>query len=164
MTGYADGIAFLAGVVATRGLHGVGPGATPDEVTRALGGGFLDVEEAGTLRRDYGFVELYFSGGPGWVMTGGSFELHRLAADDRGMADDWRRHTGVAFPEYCSWAALRERLSRTPGAPGLVPHPQGGYVEYRAPGHTVSVVVVDDEEEERDDWPGHGDVWSVSFA
>lgn len=76
---------------------------------------FIEVidEEYGTLRRDYGFVELYFSGGPvAWVMSSGVIELHRLAADEEGMAAEWHRDTGVQFPECCSWSELREPGTR----------------------------------------------------
>ncbi|CAM5574418.1 hypothetical protein SANTM175S_08894 [Streptomyces antimycoticus] len=90
-------------------------------------------------------------------------ELHRLAADDHGMAAEWRRDTGVEFPEYCSWSELKGELSRTPGVPELDLRPQGGYLEYRAPETKVSVLVVDSEEG-RDDCRGRGDVWSLSLG
>ncbi|MFE9008119.1 hypothetical protein ACFYOY_39385 [Streptomyces sp. NPDC007875] len=141
-----NGVAALASVIATERLHGVGIGSSIEEVDQALKVDFIDVvdEEYGMLRRDYGFVELYFSGGPGkWSMTSGMIELHRLAADDQGMAAEWRRDTDVEFPEYCSWNELREELARTPDAPDLDLRPQGGYLEYRAPETKVSVLVVD---------------------
>ncbi|MGW7695946.1 hypothetical protein ACWGMA_45315 [Streptomyces asiaticus] len=161
-----SGAALLASVVATGRLHGVGVGSSIEEVDEALKADFIEVidEEYGTLRRDYGFVELYFSGGPGeWVMTSGMIEVHRLAADEEDMAAEWRRDVGVQFPEYCSWGELREELSRTPGAPELDLRSQGGYLEYRALQTKVSVLVVDSEEE-RDDCPGRGDVWSLSLG
>ncbi|MEV6128088.1 hypothetical protein AB0M05_14860 [Streptomyces violaceusniger] len=161
-----NGISFMASFIATGRLYGVGVGSSIGEVDQALKVDFIDVvdEEYGMLRRDYGFVELYFSGGPGkWSMTSGMIELHRLAADDQGMAAEWRRDTDVEFPEYCSWSELREELSQTPDAPDLDLRPQGGYLEYRAPETKVSVLVVDNQEE-RDDCPGHGDVWSVSLG
>ncbi|MBA6437322.1 MULTISPECIES: hypothetical protein [Streptomyces] len=90
-------------------------------------------------------------------------ELHRLAADDQGMAAEWRRGTGVEFPECCSWGELRDELLRTPDTPELDLRSQGGYLEYRAPETKVSVLVVDNEEE-RDDCPGRGDIWSLSLG
>ncbi|KUL46603.1 hypothetical protein ADL28_34420 [Streptomyces violaceusniger] len=161
-----NGISFMASFIARGRLHGVGIESSIGEVDEALKADFIEVidEEYGTLRRDYGFVELYFSGGPGeWVMTSGMIELHRLAADDHGMAAEWRRDTGVEFPEYCSWSELKGELSRTPGVPELDLRPQGGYLEYRAPETKVSVLVVDSEEG-RDDCPGRGDVWSLSLG
>ncbi|WP_413809574.1 hypothetical protein [Streptomyces sp. OE57] len=161
-----NGVAALASVIATGRLHGVGIGSSLEEVDQAVKADFIEVADEGhrTLRRDYGFVELYFSGGPGeWSMTSGMIELHRLAADDQGMAAEWRRDTGVEFPEYCPWSELREELSRTPDAPDIDLRPQGGYLEYRVPETKVSVLVVDSEEE-RDDCPGHGDVWSLSLG
>ncbi|CAM5574446.1 hypothetical protein SANTM175S_08895 [Streptomyces antimycoticus] len=55
-------------------LHGVGIGSSIGEVDEALKADFIEVidEEYGTLRRDYGFVELYFVRRPGWkwsIMT-----------------------------------------------------------------------------------------------
>ncbi|CDR09984.1 hypothetical protein [Streptomyces iranensis] len=161
-----SGAALLASVIATGRLHEVGVGSSLEEVDQALKVDFIEVidEEYGTLRRDYGFVELYFSGGQGeWVMTSGMVELHRLAADEEGMAAEWCRDMGVQFPEYCSWSELREQLSRTPDAPEFNLRSQGGYLEYRAPETKVSVLVVEGEEE-RDDCPGHGDVWSLSLG
>ncbi|MFE2185037.1 hypothetical protein [Streptomyces sp. NPDC059455] len=161
-----SGVALLASVIATGRLHGVGVGSSVQEVDQMVKADFIDVvdEEYGTLRRDYGFVEIYFSGGPGeWVMTSGMIELHRLAADEEGMAAEWRRDMGVEFPEYCSWSELREELSRTSDAPELDLRSQGGYLEYRAVQTKVSVLVVDSEEG-RDGCPGHGDVWSLSLG
>ncbi|MGW5448598.1 hypothetical protein [Streptomyces asiaticus] len=62
-----SGVALLASVIATGRLHGVGVGSSVQEVDQMVKADFMDVveEEYGTLRRDYGFVEIYFSGGPG---------------------------------------------------------------------------------------------------
>ncbi|MFI0818132.1 hypothetical protein ACH4TX_16660 [Streptomyces sp. NPDC021098] len=161
-----DGISFLADLITTGRLHGIGPGASIEEVGQAVKAVFIEVvdEDHGMLRRDYGFVELYFSGGSGkWVMTGGTIETHRLAADGEGMAEEWRREMGVDFPACCSWAELRDELSRTSGVPEFDRVRQGGYLEYRARETNVSVFVVDDRAE-RDHWPGRGDVWSVGFS
>lgn len=159
-------ISFLADLITTGRFHGIDPGAPMREVDQAVKAEFIEVvdKKCRTLRRDYGFVELYFSGRPGeWVMTGGLIEMHRLAADDQGMAEEWRRDMGVDFPECCSWAELRAELSRTPGVPEFERIGQGGYVEFLARETNTSVIVVDDREE-RDHWPGKGDVWSVGFS
>ncbi|MEU0839345.1 hypothetical protein ABZ370_07720 [Streptomyces sp. NPDC005962] len=163
-----DGISFLADLIATGRLHGIGPGASMREVDQAVKAEFIEVVDEGhqTLRRDYGFVELYFSGRPGpeeWVMTSGVIEVHRLADDSEGMAEEWRRDMGVDFPAYCSWAELREALSRTPGAPEFERIQQDGYLEFLVRETNTSVIVVDDREE-CDHRPGKGDVWSVGFS
>ncbi|MGR3938093.1 hypothetical protein [Streptomyces sp. BRA346] len=161
-----DGISLLADLITTGRLHGVGPGASIEEVVQVVKAEFIEVvdEAHEMLRRDYGFVEMYFSGRPEeWVMTSGTIEVHRLAADGEGVAEEWRRDMGVDFPAYCSWAELREALSRTSAAPELDRVRQGGHLEYRAHDTNVSVFVVDDREE-RDHWPGKGDVWSVGFS
>ncbi|WP_431770965.1 hypothetical protein [Streptomyces cucumeris] len=162
-----NGVEFMAGVVATGRIHGLGIGATLADADRALSVDCIDVidEEYGTLRRDYGFVELYFSGAPGeWTMTGGAVELHRLMGDTHGMAEEWARHTGVVFPGSCTWEALREELGSLPEPPGLELLRQGGHLEYRAAGTKVSVLVVDDQEEGCACCPRYGDVWSVSLG
>lgn len=160
------GIEFLASFVRTGRLHGIGIGSTLDEVGRAVRHRFVDVVDEGgeSLRRDHGFVELYFNPVPGggWVMSGGSVELHRLAPG-HGAAQEWARTTGVGFPRHVAWETLRAELARVPGAPELTVGDQGGFLEHRAAASGVSVIVVDDEEEERGCHPGHGDVWSVSL-
>ncbi|WP_328961037.1 hypothetical protein [Streptomyces virginiae] len=158
------GIDFLASILRTGRLHGIGIGSTLGEVDRAIRHRFVDVvdEEGESLRRDYGFVEFYFNRYDGWVMSGGSIELHRLASG-QDMAKEWARTMGVEFPRHVAWADVREELGRVPGAPELKVGDQGGFLEYRAAASNVSVIVVDDEEEERGYHAGHGDVWSVSL-
>ncbi|MFJ7260458.1 hypothetical protein ACIQV2_09860 [Streptomyces globosus] len=158
------GTAFLASLIATGRLHGIGIGSTLAEVDRALPHRRVDVvgEDGASLRRDYGFVEVYFNPGDEWVASGGSFELHRLA-DAPGQAARWAAGTGVAFTRYTAWADVRAALSRIPQTPALTLTDQGGFREYRAEASGVSVLVVDDAEEERGAHAGHGDVWSVSL-
>lgn len=161
------GTEFLASVVTTGRLHGIGIGSTLDEVDRAFAHRFVDVvdvvdEGGASLRRDYGFVEFYFNRGEQWVASGGSIELHRLASD-HGTGEEWARTTGVEFPHYVAWEDVRNALARVPGAPEFKVTDQGGFLEYRAAASSVSVIVVDDEEEERGCHPGHGDIWSVSL-
>ncbi|GGS92318.1 MULTISPECIES: hypothetical protein [Streptomyces] len=158
------GTAFLASFITTGRLHGIGIGSTLAEVDRALPHRRVDVvgEGGASLRRDYGFVELYFNPGDEWVVSGGSLELHRLAnAPDQ--AARWAVGTGVAFDRYTAWADVRAALSRIPQAPALTPTGQGGFREYRAEASGVSVLVVDDADEKRGYHAGHGDVWSVSL-
>ncbi|MFB7257278.1 hypothetical protein [Streptomyces nojiriensis] len=161
-----NGIEFLASLLRTGRPHGIGIGSTLGEVDRAVRHRFVDVvdDEGRSLRRDYGFVEFYFNFTPGgaWVMSGGSVELHRLASGP-DMAEEWARTTGVEFPRYVAWEAVRDELVRVPGAPELHVGDQGGFLEYRAAASDVSVIVLDDEEEERGYHVGHGDVWSVSL-
>ncbi|MFF4230983.1 hypothetical protein [Streptomyces sp. NPDC001820] len=157
-------IQLIASFVATGRLHGVGIGSTLSEVDQAIRSDFIDVvDESGlSLRRDYGFVEFYFNPGPEWVMSGGSIELHRLASGYE-RAEKWRQNMNVHYPQYLTWKELREELSRIPDLPPLTVKDQGGFLEYRAAATKVSVIVNDDHEE-RDDWVGHGDVWSVSLG
>ncbi|MEU2393441.1 hypothetical protein [Streptomyces sp. NPDC007369] len=158
------GIEFLASFITTGRLHGIGIGSTLAEVDRALQHRCVDVigEGGASLRRDYGFVELYFNPGEEWVMSGGSIELHRLANAPE-LAGRWRGSTGVEFAPYTAWADVRAALSRIGPVPEFTVTDQGGFLEFRAEASCVSVLVVDDEEEERGYHAGHGDVWSVSL-
>ncbi|MFJ5926628.1 hypothetical protein ACIQF6_28895 [Kitasatospora sp. NPDC092948] len=159
-----NGAAFIASVIATGRLHGIGIGSPIADVDRAFRSRWIDdVDEPNlSLRRDYGLVELYFNG-PEWVVVGGSVELHRLATVD-GLAEEWQKSEGVEFSEYLAWSEVETALAHLPDAPALtVDHRQSGYVEYRAQDLRVSALVVDSHEE-RDDWPGHGDVFSVALG
>ncbi|WP_329312438.1 hypothetical protein OG723_02760 [Streptomyces sp. NBC_01278] len=158
------GIESLSSFITTGRLHGIGIGSTLGEVDRALRHRCVDVVDEGgaSLRRDYGFVELYFNPGEEWVMSGGSIELHRLAHAPE-LATRWSESTGVEFARYTAWADVREALSSVPSAPEFTVTDQGGFRDYRAERSCVSVLVVDDDEEERGYRVGHGDVWSVSL-
>jgi hypothetical protein len=125
---------------------------------------FDDVTDQGLdFRRDYGFVEIYFTGGPGaWVVTGWSLDLHRLC-NNPGLVEEWRAATNVEFLPYTAWTELSEALHRIPGSPAIECAEHGDYLQYRVPETKVSVFVMGDPDDERDTWPGHGDVWSVSM-
>ncbi|WP_405832693.1 MULTISPECIES: hypothetical protein [unclassified Streptomyces] len=158
------GIEFLASLLRTGRLHGIGIGSTFGEVDRAIHHRFADVigEGGQSVHRDYGFVEFCFSPGGEWAVSGWSLELHRLASGHEA-AKEWARTTGVEFPRHIAWKDVRDELARVPGAPELTVTDQGGFLAYRAAASGVSVIVVDDEEEERGYHAGHGDVWSVSL-
>ncbi|MFC8715848.1 hypothetical protein [Kitasatospora sp. NPDC057198] len=161
-----NGAEFIASVIATGRLHGVGIGSSLADAEKAFHPSFLDdpgEPENLSLRRDYGLVELYFNGGPDWVLVGASVELHRLATVEN-LAAEWREEQGVDFSEYLTWDEVEAELARLPSPPDLtVRTDQGDYTEYRAAATRVSVLVVSSDEE-RDDWPGRGDVFSVALG
>ncbi|MET9468613.1 hypothetical protein ABZY44_28250 [Streptomyces sp. NPDC006544] len=134
------------------------------EADLALPVGFIEEDgPGGMLRRDYGLVELYFSGEPDRILTGGSLELHRLPGDP-ALAAEWSSATGVDFAPYTAWSEVKGALAAAGLAEAALEcTTQGDYLEYRNPDTKVSVLVVDGEDE-RDDWPGHGDLWSVSLG
>jgi hypothetical protein len=105
---------------------------------------------------------MHFSGDLDRVMTSGVVEVHRLS-NDSGTRKDARKELNIDFPAYIPWAALAEELRETPGSPTMEISAQGEFLEYRALGTKVSVHVVDSHEG-RDEWPGRGDVWSVSLG
>lgn len=158
------GAEFIAAFLAAGSLRGLRPGSAVAEADLALPVDFIEENDpGGMLRRDYGLVELYFSGEPTRVLTGGSLELHRLPGDP-ALAAEWSSATGVDFAPYTPWAEVKGAIA-TAGLDeaALECTPQGDYLEYRNPGTRVSVLVVHGEDE-RDDWPGHEDVWSVSLG
>ncbi|MFG2297746.1 hypothetical protein [Streptomyces sp. NPDC048603] len=165
------GAEFIASLLADGSLLGLRAGDGPDAAERAVPVGFLDVEEAPgvSLRRDHGLLELSFSGGgdgtAGWTLSSGMLQLHRLPEDPE-LAAEWREATGVDFAPYTAWSDVLAALAAGPGLQesAFERIDQGGYLEYRNPATRVSVLVVDDPDEERDDWPGNGDVWSVSLG
>ncbi|MER7815181.1 hypothetical protein [Streptomyces sp. NPDC096153] len=160
-----NALQVIASFIASGRLHGVGIGSTLTQVDESIHSDFIDVidEEGLSLRRDYGFVEFYFNPGPDWVMTGGSLELHKLARN-HSLSGRWREDMHVDFPQYVTWDELNEALSclQDPLEDPKVTD-QGDFMEYRFVSTKVSVLVSNDHEE-RDDWVGHGDVWSVSLG
>jgi hypothetical protein len=157
------GTEFVADLMRTGLLHGIGVGTSVGEVDRVLRVEFVDDADGDNwLRRDYGLVELNFTGGPDWVVTGGGLALHRLPALPE-IGEEWARDMGVTFPAFIRWADVVEALSEFGDAPELESSVQGEFRAYRAAATRVTAVVVDNEDE-RDDWPGHGDLWAVNVG
>lgn len=159
------GIEFIARLMATGTLHGVGIGTDLATVDAVMPEQHVDVvdEENVSLRRDYGLIELFFNGGPGWIVVGGSVEVHRLAASTSRRKKRRLSH-GVTFPAYVRWREVEAALALMPDAPALeVRRNQKGYVEYRSVGTRVSALVVDSGEK-REDWPSQGDVFSIALG
>ncbi|MEJ8657937.1 hypothetical protein [Streptomyces sp. MS1.AVA.4] len=156
-----NALQLIASFVSSGRLHGVGIGSTLTQVDLAIRSDFIDIidDEGISLRRDYGFVEFYFNPGADWVMTGGSLELHKLAGN-RSLAGRWHKNMKVEFPQYVTWNDLSRELS---GLEDPKVTDQGDFMEYHFPSTKVSVLVSNDHEE-RDEWVGHGDVWSVSLG
>ncbi|MFF2190950.1 hypothetical protein [Streptomyces sp. NPDC058155] len=155
---------LIASFITSGRLYGVGIGSTLMELQKAINFDFVDVvdEDGDSMRRDYGFIEFYLNSGQSWSVSGGAIELHRLAT--RGdMADRWRAAMRDDFPQYLTWDELHGELSKLPNSPALQYIDQGDFQEYRASATKVSVLVNNDHEA-RDEWLGHGDVWSVSLG
>ncbi|MFI6728178.1 hypothetical protein [Streptomyces atratus] len=154
---------FIATLIRSGRLHGLGIGATLGEVDQAINCEFIDdISKSGlSLRRDYGFFEFSFNPGPDWVMSGASIRLHRLASGYE-MAEEWRQGMGVEFPQYIAWRELQNVLSSVAGSPSLEITEQGDFVEYRAGATNVSITV-NNNHEKRGRSIEHGDVWSISL-
>lgn len=155
---------IIASFIATGRLYEIGIGSTLSELQQAIDFDFVDVvdEDGYSMRRDYGFIEFYLNLDQDWRVSGGSVELHRLAVRS-DMADRWHASMQDRFPQYLTWDELYSEFSSLPSAPSLQNIDQGDFQEYRAAETKVSVLVSNDHEE-RDEWLGHGDVWSVSLG
>ncbi|MEU9624159.1 hypothetical protein [Streptomyces sp. NPDC048155] len=155
---------LIASFIASGRLYGVGIGSTLMELQQAINCDFVDVVDEGgdSMRRDYGFIEFYLNSGQSWSVSGGAIELHRLATRS-DMVDRWRTAMRDEFPQYITWDELFGEFSKLPNPPALQHIDQGDFQEYRASATKVSVLVNNDHEE-RDEWLGHGDVWSVSLG
>lgn len=155
---------LIASFVATGRLYGVGIGSTLVDVQTEIDSDFVDVVDVDgdSMRRDYGFIEFYFNSGQHWTVSGGSIELHRLAVRS-DLALRWSGAMRDEFPQYLAWEELLAEYSKLPDHPVLEVIDQGDFLEYRASVSKVSVLVNNDYEK-RDEWLGHGDVWSVSLG
>lgn len=159
--------AYIAALITTGRLEGAGIslGASVADLDMTVPVSHVqdsDPDDAWT-RRDYGLLEVSLSGGPRPVLTGATLELHRLATHP-SLADEWEQIMGVRLPRYTAWTDIAAVLGGQPLSARLDRVEQGGFTEYRAPDTRVSVLVVNEPGEERDDWPGHGDVWSVALG
>lgn len=156
---------FIAGIIATGRIGGVGIGSALADVEAAFPLDYLDDtdEEMVSLRRDYGLVEFFFNDGPAWVVVGAAVEVHRLAAVPE-LREEWQGVQGVVFPESVAWSEVKESLSHLPSAPELqAGTEQAGYMEFRAQDTKVSVFLVDSSEDDAS-VPGPGDLFSVSLG
>lgn len=133
------GAEFIAAFLAAGSLRGLRPGSAVAEADLALPADFI--EEGGpdgTLRRDYGLIELYFSGEPDPVLTGGSLELHRLPGDP-ALAAEWSAATGADFAPYTAWSEVAGALAAAGLAEGALERTtQGDYLE--RPGATPRAI------------------------
>lgn len=158
------GADFLADVVATGRINGIGTRASLAEVEAAFPLDHVDNldRDRASLWRDYGLVEFVFDGGPKWLVVNVLLQVHRLATVP-AVGDEWRSAFGVDFGPFVAWDDVREALSRHPDPPELIAGPeQSGYTEHRTRDARRSVLVLDSHEE----WegrPGHEDVHSVGF-
>jgi hypothetical protein len=150
----------LTDLIAEVRILTIGIGSTASEVDRKIPISFIEETDGrDSLRRDYGLIEIYFTNGPHWTVTGGAVELHR-AASNSDLVEEFQRKTDSKFPKYVSWKKLTESM---PAAAIPVRRDQGDFLEYRYTETKVSVMVVNNHDI-RDEWPGHGDIWSISLG
>lgn len=157
--------------VATRGdVLGTGVGSRPDAWSASLGQDCIDDPGKGLLRRDYGLVELSFSGvGESLSCFGIGVQVHRML-HGRSVPASLTEVYGE-FASRARFAELREAIQ----ALGFAVEPDdtsGDVHRYRVAGSGVRVFVVDDPDPygtgdyDVDDPDVHraGDVWALSVS
>src|SRR5262249_8959782 len=138
---------FLADVMATGRLFGLGVGHEVTEWdTRIQGVDFVDIErrvERGLFRRDYGLVEVLFTGGDPWVCDSCGVQVHRLAYHP-SMITGWLP-TGSPEVSAVTWGDVRQALEKRPDAPRWTVGRQHEMIQYMSDEMGVSVFVYDED-------------------
>ncbi|MCC9307110.1 hypothetical protein LN042_08325 [Kitasatospora sp. RB6PN24] len=159
-----DAASFLAEVIATGTIVGVRLGSSLHDVDQVLNISFAEeVDETGIgyLRRDYGLIELSFSGGPNWACDGILVEVHRLA-QQQDLIDEWRDVYNVKLARYASWENVRKILAVRYHLTDMEIVEQGGDVSFRSSSPRFAVVVMPPGCR-RGEWPGGGDIVSIDI-
>ncbi|MFH8282591.1 hypothetical protein [Streptomyces antibioticus] len=151
--------------VATRGdVLGLGIGTQPAQWETGLGTDYLDTEDGGLLRRDYGLVELSFQEENGfWPCFGVSVQVHRLRWDTVAGVPAALRGAYGEFAASTRWVDLADAIARSgcsveaePGEAGTT----GDIHRYRVPESGVRIFVRGDEGAQG----AAGEVWSLSVS
>jgi hypothetical protein len=152
------GLDYLARIVATGTINGVGIGTGLDPLAIAFTTGYVD-NTAGrrkaTLWRDYGLVAFSFNRvGKSWVCCNFSVQLHRFAAAAELRAE-WREAYGVQLPDRVTWSGLHASLATTYHLPEPAERVEAGARYFRYPDSQATVLLLD--------YAGSGqDVYSIS--
>jgi hypothetical protein len=148
-----NGLDFVARIVVTGRINGVGIGADLEAVGHAVGVRYVDNTSGRrktTLVRDYGLVEFAFNrAGDSWVCCNFSVQLHRLA---RGadLRTEWREAHGVELPDRVTWNDLRARLAEEYHLPEPTERVEAGARYFRYPGSQATALLLDDAESGQD--------------
>jgi hypothetical protein len=141
-------VPFFVDAILTGRVLGIGPTATPDEATSALGGDYTEnqlYEDA--MWRDYGVVEVHWTRtspmGP-WLGHHISIQTHRLGDDDDPDWDPMNANIRDAYGNFRTrlrFDALQEALSAR--ACVLIPltRPKWDVLEFIHPATGASVLV-----------------------
>ncbi|MEV8093246.1 hypothetical protein [Kitasatospora sp. NPDC085879] len=116
------------------------------------------------MRRDYGLVEAIFGDPENWSCRALIIEVHRLAGNP-GLSLH-RADQNPRIEKYVRWSnVLRELGGRGLADRVVLVSRDSTYAEYVVDGMNAAAHVVADESWQRDeDFPGFGDLWSVSVA
>lgn len=102
---------LLIDAIAGRRILGLELGGTLEQAELVLGADYVDDvhKRRQFLRRDYGLIELTFTGSPNWLCSSMALQVHRLASDDIG---DIPLAIQVAYGDFPTSVRLDEFESR----------------------------------------------------
>lgn len=153
---------ILAEIIGTRAVCGHGVGSSVEEWDSGVSVDFLDVGReppSDMFRRDYGLIEVIFTGGDPWRCDSFGVQVHRLAYHPEIMTD-WMP-AGSSGLGSVAWADVLKSLGGREDAPTWIVGRQGDMVQYMSHEAGISVFVCDDDADEQDDLPRPGDIWSI---
>ncbi|MFI6862177.1 hypothetical protein ACIBKZ_20135 [Streptomyces sp. NPDC050421] len=161
------GAEFIARTISTGSLLGARTGDGLDGLASVTPFPYVDDltgrRDSRILRRDYGLFEVTCGGEPDWVCLSFSLEVHRLLRLPE-LREEVREQLGVRFEPFTNWADVRREHARIPGSGDLeVLDGTAGYRAFRERSTGTTVQVVHDPSAGREEFPGHGDVWSVDL-
>ncbi|MEU3889128.1 hypothetical protein [Streptomyces sp. NPDC029041] len=141
----------------------MGIGARPAEWEAVLGTDFLDVEDRGLLRRDYGLVELSFQEDDGaWPCFRVSVQVHRLRQGTESSVPAALRSVYGAFTATPSFEDLAPAIAER-GCSVEAETDENGTAgdihRYRVPESGVRIFVCADEEDAQGQ---SGEIWRLS--
>jgi hypothetical protein len=157
-------IDFLLDTLTTGSALGIRPGSTEETVESAWGSGFMeDVHKRRKMKRwDYGLAEFSFSRDPGWVCTGFTIQLHRLADHGNSIVPTTVSSIYGEFPKTVSLTTLTDELQRIGANLHEKETPGGGYDTYAIPEANSHLYVVQGEITAPGNGCGPGDIWSIA--
>jgi hypothetical protein len=160
------GAECLADMLVSGRAFGIAPGAGIPEVTAVLGGDYVEERygRAGQrlLRRDYGLVEVTFNNEPDWACVWLSVEVHRLASHEEMIVEALERY-GVSFSKYTSWNEVKSAIDALTVGRYEEIEQQNGFRSFRVNEGRAVIRIVDNGQLDREDLPGHGDVWGIEI-
>ncbi|MFE1960536.1 hypothetical protein [Streptomyces sp. NPDC059479] len=151
---------FLASVIMTGTVAGLGLGASREQIREALGDQCLADQRKKSLRLDYGILEFNLFAGRCETIA---VQVHRLANGIEGLIPPVLSAYFQGISRGISFGALRDEIEKDGTC--LLEELQGqpGYRCYRVVKSHVNLYVVDEAAPEGDPF-APGDLWSIMIS